>query len=552
MPTASHYRSLVELIDRITDSHDVASVLSRVLDTLAEHFATPQLLILLPDHRGLLRAAAWRGLAAAALDELPTITLDPADTPRLADFQARHGFALVQTVELLGKPRGLVLLGRRGDGADYHGEDLDYIATVADTGALALDYQQLIQRLNDSVRDLDHKVSQLSSLFELSKEFSGTLDSEVIGQLLVFTLIQQFRVEGFAVLGLRESPPRIIEARLPRQRLREALDESALEHLDSPLYTAAVARQYPALAELGVALIVPVQVFGRISGAILLGRRRDGATFSKADVDYVAAVGSLAIIAAENARLFQTALDKERMEQDLAVARTIQQRLLPRELPTRPGIQLAACNHPAYQVGGDYYDVIDLGDDGLVLAIADVAGKGVHSALLMANLQAFLKALCQQPPALDEATARLNAYVAEHAPPEMFVTFFWGVLSSDGRHFSYVNAGHNPPLLLRHGEAHWLDTDGLVLGALNPAPPFSVANLQLQSGDTVVAYTDGITEARDGSGELFGETRLTAALQDAGDCPADSLLASLNDAVAAFCGEMEQADDITCWVLRVC
>ena len=551
MPTSKHYQELVELIDRITDSPDPETVLAQVLAALSEHFATPRALILLPDRRGLLAPAARRGLGESALADLPAVALDSMATHPLDGFQELHGLALCQTIELQGRPRGVLLLGPRGDGRDYSPEDCDYIAAATDMAALALDYQRLIQRLNDSVQSLDNKLEQLSSLFELSKEFSGTLDPEVIGQLLVFTLVQQFRVEGFAVVGLRQSPPRIIEARLPRTALREALADNALAELRAPLDAAAVAREHPALAALGVVLIVPVNAFGRISGAILLGQRRDQEDFSASDVEYVAAVGSLAIIAAENARLFQTALEKERMEQDLAVARTIQQNLLPRKLPGTRHFQLAACNHPAHQVGGDYYDAMAIDAGNLLVAIADAAGKGVHSALLMANLQAFMKALCQQHLSLEVATARLNAYVAEHAPAEMFVTFFWGVLEDATRCFHFVNAGHNPPLLLRGGEVHWLDTDGLVLGALNPAPPYTVGRIELHSGDALVAYTDGITEARDRHDELFGEARLAAALTAIGECPADSLLASLMDTMAAFTADAEQADDITCLVVRV-
>lgn len=549
MPHTNHYRSIVQLIDEITDSHDLGSVLNGVLDTLVDHFQTPRGAILVPNRRGLLEIAAQQGLDQDAA--LPKVTLDDQDLQQLEAFKHHQELPRLQIIELLGKPRGIVLLGHRGDGQDYDEEDQDYIAAVADIGALAMDYQQLIQRLSESVHTLDSKVSQLSSLFELSKEFSAALDPQIIGQLLVFNLVQQFRVENFAVVGLRQTPPRIIEARMPRARLKELLEETDLSSLNTSLGASAVEHQYPGFAELGVELMVPVSVFGQIGGVIFLGGRRDHQSFSASDVDYVAALGGLAIIAAENSRLFQAALEKERLEQDLAVARTIQQNLLPRTFPETGHFRLAGFNQPAHQVGGDYYDVISLDKDRLVIAIADVAGKGVHSALLMANLQAFLEALCHQSLSLENATARLNAYLAEHAPAEMFVTFFWGLLDDQTLGFHYVNAGHNPPILLRDGQMQWLDTGGLVLGALNPAPPFQVAQLTLQPGDLMVAYTDGITEARSPSGELFGETRLVETLKGLATREADALIADLTEAVRQFTAESDQADDITCLVVRV-
>ena len=147
--------------------------------------------------------------------------------------------------------------------------------------------------------------------------------------------------------------------------------------------------------------------------------------------------------------LLEERLEKQRLDEELNLAKAIQKGLLPEPLPELPGFELAAINVSSRQVGGDYFDFITTPDQGHILAIADVTGKGVPASLLMANLQSMLHALAPIDISLSEATASINDIIHKNTPADKFITFFWGKMSSDGKRFKYVNAGHNPPILFR-------------------------------------------------------------------------------------------------------
>jgi serine phosphatase RsbU (regulator of sigma subunit) len=210
---------------------------------------------------------------------------------------------------------------------------------------------------------------------------------------------------------------------------------------------------------------------------------------------------------------FEDTLAKEKLEEQLAMAREIQQHLLPRSLPETPGLELAGDNYPSLQVSGDYYDYLKMKGGLVGLVIADVCGKGMPAALLASNLQASLRALSQvfdDPGQLLEA---VNTALFESTDPEHFATLFLAVLDPAGGGFRYASAGHNPPLLLRQsGETEWLKPAGTPLGMF-PGMKYPVMEVELFPGDLVVSYTDGITEAVNWQGDEFEEAGLESAVR---------------------------------------
>jgi sigma-B regulation protein RsbU (phosphoserine phosphatase) len=306
------------------------------------------------------------------------------------------------------------------------------------------------------------------------------------------------------------------------------------------------------LQQVGVKLVIPMQVQSRTKGLILLGQKLGGGSYSKGDLEFLYSLGNLAIISIENARLFQETLEKQRLEDELKIAREIQQGLLPQKLPQIPGYDLAAVNVSSKQVGGDYYDVLPRSETEYVIAIGDVSGKGTPAALLMANVQAAMRALAPLHDNLPETTARINDITFENTRGDKFITFFWGIVDTKSRKFRFVNAGHNLPFLIRKdGSVMRLSEGGLILGIMKTVQPYKEGLVQLEPGDTLFLFTDGVSEAMNASGEDFTEERLEGLVRSLSDRTARDMIQEVRAALEEFCKGAQQSDDITMLVLKL-
>jgi phosphoserine phosphatase RsbU/P len=240
---------------------------------------------------------------------------------------------------------------------------------------------------------------------------------------------------------------------------------------------------------------------------------------------------------------------QQQQEEELKRAREIQQMLLPSKLPQLAGVQIAGAWQPAREVGGDYFDAIQLGKDRLGICVGDVAGKGITAALLMANLQASFRAFATSEASPQVVCTKLNKFLCANIASGKFVTFFYAVLDADSRTLTYENAGHSPGLLLRsNGTTETLQGGGAVLGAL-PDWTYQDYTAQLQPGDQLLLSTDGITEAENAKLEEFGDERL---LEAARACHGSALEVqrAIMQQVTAFCGGNFR-DDATLLVLRI-
>ena len=243
--------------------------------------------------------------------------------------------------------------------------------------------------------------------------------------------------------------------------------------------------------------------------------------------------------------------ERERIEQDLEVARSIQQASLPKEVPTLVGWQISPYSQPAREVGGDFYEFFELEDGRVGFAVGDATGKGVPAALVMTATCAFLGgvATASGSSSPGEVLARVNEAVLARIPPNMFVTCFFGVLDPKSGHFTYANAGHNLPCCCREGAATDLSARGMPLG-LMPGMSYEENETVLKAGESVLFYTDGLVEAHNPMGEMFGTPRLRSLLTE---YPTDArvLNALLLEELERFTGEeWEQEDDITLLTLE--
>src|ERR671912_2711187 len=319
----------------------------------------------------------------------------------------------------------------------------------------------------------------------------------------------------------------------------------------------------PALAamkEAGVKLVVPLVSQGELIGILNLGPRLSQQEYSADDRKLLSDLATQTAPAVRVAQLVrhqqQEAQERERIEQELRVARLIQQTLLPKQVPDLEGYKLAAYYQPAREVGGDFYDFLDLEDGHLGLVVGDVTDKGVPAAIVMATTRTMLRASAQRLDSPGEVLKRVNDVIVRDIPPNMFITCLYAILNLNSGLLRYANAGHDLPYRRRSststssststeaGGAEELRATGMPLGLL-PGMSYEEKEIVLERGDSVLFYSDGLVEAHDPHREMFGFPRLqglVAGHRSGGAAMVNFLLSEL----ARFTGEEgEQEDDIT-------
>lgn len=286
---------------------------------------------------------------------------------------------------------------------------------------------------------------------------------------------------------------------------------------------------------------------GQLLGVIYLDSRRIAA-FSAMDRQILDALGMEAASILDNARLVARERERQRLEQELTIARQIQQALLPHGLKDFPHLAVTGVHYPCHEVGGDYFDVFPVGENRVAFLIADVSGKGLGAALLTTMLQGALSGMTIGADPV-KVFNHINRFLCRHAEVGRYATMFFGLLDQDGT-FEYINAGHPSPLLLRRGQISELYTEGSFPVGLIPEAEYTAASLQLQPDDTLVLFSDGITEAEDPDHNLFEVSGLSEALACCHEMALDQLQESVLEAVQTFTRGANQSDDLTLLVVR--
>jgi len=286
-----------------------------------------------------------------------------------------------------------------------------------------------------------------------------------------------------------------------------------------------------------------------VIGLLYLDHRVTGQMFNEHDLRLVGLIANMAAVKIENVLLLEEQLEKKRMEEQLALGAKIQRGLLPAQIPQIPGYELFGENQSCYEIGGDYYDFIPKGDGKLAVVIADISGKGVGAALLMAVLQASLRSLIHTAAAPAELVVQLNRVLVENSPPNKFATLFYAELDPQAHTIEYVNGGHNPALVRAQGKIEELRSSGPIVGLI-PDVRFESRRISLAPGGVLLLYTDGISELTDADGEEFGTERLIALLREPDPADASSLAQAIRDRMEDFCAAEGPADDTTLVVVR--
>ena len=300
-------------------------------------------------------------------------------------------------------------------------------------------------------------------------------------------------------------------------------------------------------------LAVPIEYKGEAIGVLILVGREGETTFVAHDVSLATLLASEAGPLIENARLIEEALLRSAMEKEREIAEEVWKRFLPSKLPDVEGFELAARCDPAQKVGGDYYDVIYLGDGRTLIALGDVSGSGMPAALLMSNLQAALRVSLGTMPDLEQLAAMINTHLCSTTDPERFATLFLGIMNPSERSLKFVNAGHNPPLLFhKDGSYDELPATGIPVGFL-PDAPFEAPEITLEMGDRLIIVSDGIPEAFAPSEEMFGDERLVELIRSLSGESAQTMIEAILSAVNDWSkGSTAYQDDRTLLIVNCC
>jgi sigma-B regulation protein RsbU (phosphoserine phosphatase) len=546
--------ALVEFSRVVNESLDLNFILNNVLFTCMGKFLATRGLIALKTN-GSFQLKSSKGISEEVQKKFPELSLNGEllEDKSLQSFLTESKLNAIEKINSSDECLGFICLGEKLNQSPYSEDDREFLRTILNISATAIQNSKVLDELTRVNRQLDSRIQRLSSLFELSKEFGLVNESTKVARLLVYSVIGQFLVYKFAVITFEEGELKVLESKISDHDLEKILKEYDLKNLSSSLNKEEIHKDYPELYKQKIELVIPMQIQGKTKGLILLGKRINNQQYTKDDVEFISSVASLAIISLENQRLFLEELEKQKIEEELEIARDIQKNLLPQVSPLFSHYDVAAENLSSRQVGGDYYDIITLDDKSFCISIADVVGKGVPAALLMANLQAFLKVICKQGMKLNDATALINDLVSENITDGKFITFCWAVLNNEDVTIEYVNAGHNPPLLVRKGKILKLEKGGIILGVMKTFIPYESELIKLEKDDVILLFTDGISEAKNVKDEEFSDERLEKLVLELSDLPktASEILISIKKEVQNFAYGTVQSDDITLMVIKV-
>jgi sigma-B regulation protein RsbU (phosphoserine phosphatase) len=419
--------------------------------------------------------------------------------------------------------------------------------------------EQLLSELSDEARNFTEVAPLISTI---SKRLGDTLHIDRIAvflrtgdtfrlQLATGAPLLPNTAQIFSLPSASKTIATLSRAKTPANVYRDDPSSWLVDATDA---------ERTAFADLSTELLVPLPGRNRLAGVIALGPKRSEEPYSKTDRQLLQTIASQTGLALENAELLENLTSeitqRERISREIEIAREVQERLFPQSYPKVPDVDLAGYCRPAQAVGGDYYDFFLLDDGRLALALGDISGKGISAALLMASLRASLRSIASlQQSDLATLIHHVNNLVYESSTSSRYATFFYAEYDPATSLLTYVNAGHNPPYILRGAQVIPLKATGTVIGLL-PDAEYTQATIPLHPQDALLAYTDGISEAMNHKEQEWGEDRMIATAQqllDRPDCTvtARDLLNCILEAADKFTSGAPQNDDMTILVCTI-
>jgi serine phosphatase RsbU (regulator of sigma subunit) len=410
-----------------------------------------------------------------------------------------------------------------------------------------------------SRRDLLGLISKVGVALLASSGLDETLDNVAT---LVFEAVPAERVvimlrdEDGAEMQIKVARNRGSNTPIDEVRISRAIMTEVMENGKSVLTSDAqqdprFASQTLVLQGIRSVLAVPLSVDERhVFGLIYADSPTHRVMFSSEHLDILTTLASVASIRVENASLLEERINRERMERELELATEIQQRFQPSGPPLVDGYEFQGISFSCYEIGGDYYDFIPRHDGTMLVALGDVSGKGTAAALLMSSLHAAIHGQVAAQTPLERTVTSINEYLVENTPNNRFVTLFIAELEPETGYLKYINAGHNPPLIGRaDGTIEQLASGGLPLGLMGFAE-YEVGHVNLEAGDVLVVYSDGVTEANNLNEDEFGIDRLQEVVQKHVSQSASRIRDRVESALSAFTGTAAPNDDITLVIVK--
>jgi serine phosphatase RsbU (regulator of sigma subunit) len=560
-----------DLSTAVTMAETVGKALETGLEPLVRRLGLSRGVALIAGKRGDLSVIASCGdVDRTALDRRFTL-VDPGSPRAVYDADEVHEPFLDRAKPLLealpcrlvmplaraGRLYGIYLLGRPNDSPPTP-EALGIARLLSGIVAYVLEARAVQGELRRANTQLGVKTYQLQTLVEIGRELNLAPDVDVLYGILCGAVVGHTGTPNSVVLERGEESFRLAYA----HHVVPTADE--IDQLASPAFfhhVATLARPvttdeleglpgYVVLLRWGITHFLPMRHRERVRGLLGVGGR-GGESPTAADFDFLTALATQASVTRENLRLRDEALVRQRLEKELSIARRIQRSLLPDRSPTCEGYEIATRMRTSFEVGGDYYDFIEAGPGLVGLAVGDVPGKGTPAALFMATVQATVRALAAElGPQPAELLRQVNRLVTRATKGENFVTFLYGLLDTRQHRFLLANAGHCYPAIVRKGgTVTILEKSDLVFGFVEDVS-YGEIEIELEPGDLLVVYTDGLSEAQNPAGELFGEGHLEAALGAQRGATAHDVVTVLFDALDRFVGTSPAQDDTTVVAVR--
>ncbi|MDZ7716240.1 MAG: SpoIIE family protein phosphatase [Balneolaceae bacterium] len=450
---------------------------------------------------------------------------------------------------------GFLCLGPKGNGQPLSEHEIEFVESLSIISSVAIANSRMFTELRRINRMLDRKVYELNTLFDLSKDFNMMVDRGEIVRVFKFAMLGQMLIRKFFFILENENDKKEV---VTTSGINKAIGKKAINamfELDKDLVEVdkELAERIPILKEHDIKALIGLRFQDEKIALVGVGARANKEEYSSSDYNFLQSLGNLALLSIQKTYLLEERIEKERLEEEINIAKSIQKGLLPDPIPENEKLDIAAKNISSYQVGGDYYDILETPEENLLFAIADVTGKGIPASLLMANLQSMLHVLLPVDITLANASGQVNNIIHRNTPSDKFITFFWGIFDDKNNSFKYVNAGHNPPLLFRaeSDEPDELNVGGLILGAMPTMNPYEEETIKLEKDDVLVFFTDGVTEAMNPEeNEEYEEHRLIECINKNRKKSSEEILDAIVKDVNDYADNI-QYDDITLIVIKV-
>ena len=559
-------QALFDLSKALNSSLNLRTILDTILLTPMGKFLISKGVVLLAEQQHTLVIETLKGLPKElvgkkiefdALPVTPTLLVDGiASSWQL--FLKKHSIDIIIPILHDEKSLGLIGFGKKILGTEYTDSELEYLHSLSNIAATAVQNGLFVKELKDVNRQLDKRVQELNTLFEIGKELNSTLESEKVVNLLAYSIMGEMMVNKCLIYLEQENEMRLALGRgfildKDDHAIQDQSIFAKLRELSEPYYTNlkdsdGFSKQ---LQDIGISVLIPMRIQNETKGVVALGDKISKADFLPEELAFLSTLGNLSMITIENARLFEETLEKQRLEKELLIAREIQEGLLPDSCPEIQCFDVAAINLSSLQVGGDYYDVVKLDEHRYAFCIADVSGKGAPAALLMSNLQASFHALLTVDPEITEIARKINNLIYRNTSFDKYITCFFGVLNVKTRQFQSVNAGHNPPYLFHADKSFDLLMEGGLILGMMPDVIYDSEVSDLRTGDCILMYTDGVNETMNTGNEEFGEERIVECVVNNYNSSADAIMNALICSLKSFSENTPQSDDITIVTAKV-